>query len=152
VTAGLTIDDLARFLGHAVWLERRLFEVVGGWVRSTEDPAVKLELAREARRHGAHVELLEPLRPNSRDHDTETASPLNPAWRSAVARLLAATTTGARLERLAETLRAAVAGYEDLLPAMQPVRDAGYRRALLAVLDDERAALDELDRLGRRFA
>jgi len=148
----LTIDDVARFLGHAVWLERRLFEVVGGWVRSTADPALKLDLAREARRHGAHVEVLEPLRPDTRDHDTETASPLNASWRSAFARLLAATDTRTRLERLAETLRAAVAGYEEVLRELAPVRDAGSRRALLVVIEEDRSALDELDRLRGRFA
>jgi hypothetical protein len=149
VASGLTLDDAARFLGHATWLERRLFEVVGEWVRSTPEPAVKLALARQSRRHGEHAELLEPLRPDTRDHDLEARAPLDAGWRTLVARLLASSSTAPRLERLAETLRLTVQCYEEHLGALRPVRDGPTHRALLVVLEDERAALSEVEGLRR---
>lgn len=149
MATGLTIDDSARFLGHVTWLEGRLFEVVGEWVRSTPEPAVKLALARQSRHHGGHVELLEPLRPDTRDHDLEARAPLDPGWRTLVARLIAASSTAQRLERLAETLGPTIQCYEDHLGAMRPVRDGPTRRALLLVLDDQRAALAEVEGLLR---
>ena len=145
---GLTIDDSARFLSHATWLERRLFEAVGEWVRSTPEPVVKLALARQSRHHGWHAELLEPLRPDTRDHDLEQRAPLDAGWRTLVARLLAASTTPQRLEHLGDVLRQSVKCYEEHIGAMSPVRDWPVRRALLLVLDDERAALAEIEGLG----
>ena len=144
--AGLTIDDTARFLSHATWLERRLFEAVGAWVPSTPERAVKLTFARESRRFGWHAELLEPLRPSTRDHDVAERGPLDAGWRTVVARMLAATTTSARLERLEDVLGSAIDGYEAHLGLMRGFRDGPAMRVLRILLDDERAALAELGR------
>jgi hypothetical protein len=146
-TTGLTIDDSARFLGHATWLERRLFEAVGEWVRSTPEPAVKLAFARQSRHHGRHAELLEPVRPETRDHDPEQRAPLDPSWRRLIARLLAAKSTAQRLDHLGEILRLTTRCYEEHLVRMSPVRDGPVRRAVLLVLEDERAALAEVEAL-----
>jgi hypothetical protein len=143
---GLTIDDTARFLSHATWLERRLFEAVGAWVPSTPERAVKLAFARESRRFGWHAELLEPLRPSTRDHDVAERGPLDAGWRQLVARMLAATNTAARLERLEDVLGSAIDCYETHLAAMRSFRDGPVLRVVRIVLDDERAALAELGR------
>ncbi len=66
---GMTIDESARRLGHIVWVERRLFELLGGWVTSTPEPAVKLALARRSRHHAAHAAAIEVVLPDTRDHD-----------------------------------------------------------------------------------
>lgn len=143
---GLTIDDTARFLRHATWLERRLFESVGAWVPSTPERAVKLAFARESRRFGWHAELLEPLRPSTRDHDIAERGPLDAGWRTLVARMLAATDTGARLERLEDVLGSAIDCYEVHVAAMRSFRDGPVLRVVRIVVDDERAALAELGR------
>jgi hypothetical protein len=144
---GLTIDETARFLGHATWVEQRLFEVVGSWVPETPDPVVKLALARASRHHGAHAEVLEALRPDTRDHDLESRSPFDPGWRTLVNQMVAATAPAQRLDRLVGVLGETIACYEEHLGALVPVRDVPLRRALLAVLDDERADLSAFERL-----
>lgn len=143
-SAGLTIDDSAQLLSHAVWLEGRLFEAVGGWVTSTPDPVLKLVFARQSRRYGWHVELLEPIRPRTRDHDPTTCSPLDAGWRTLVARLRAASDVESRLDRLRDVLEQAVAGYEAQLAAMRPLRDGPSLRVLGLVLDDDRSQLAEV--------
>jgi len=148
-TPGLTIDDSARFLGHATWLERRLFEVLGGWVTSAPEPAVKLALARHSRHHAWYAELLEPLRPDTRDHDVDARAPLDAGWRTLVARMLAASTTAQRLDRLIEALVGTIALYEQYVGATRFVRDAPTRRVLGLVLEGERAELVELEALRR---
>jgi hypothetical protein len=146
VPEGLTIDDTARFLSHATWLERRLFEAVGAWVPSTPERAVKLAFAQDSRRFGWHAELLEPLRPSTRDHDVAERGPLDAAWRTLVSRMLAATNTAARLERLEDVLGSAIDCYEEHLAVMQGFRDGPVMRVVRIVLDDDRAALAELGR------
>ena len=142
--AGLTINDTDQFLSHAVWLERRLFEIVGGCVASTSEPVAKLAFARQSRRHGWHAELLEPLRPDTRDHDPAVSAPLDPTWRTDVSRLLAATTTAQRAYHLAALLTRAMAGYEEHLARMLGFRDGSLMRVLWIIIDDEQAALADL--------
>ena len=148
--SGLTIDDAAQFLGHATWLERKLFAAVGDWVRVTPEPVVKLAFARESRHHGWHAELLEPLRPATRDHLLEDRNPFDAGWRGLATKMLAATTTAARLERLQEMLIQTVDCYEQHLAALHPVRDAPLERVLRVILDDERADLAEVKLLQSR--
>jgi hypothetical protein len=146
---GLTLDDSARFLSHATWLERRLFEVLGSWVPTTPEPAVKLALARHSRRHAWHAQLLEPLRPETRDHDVEQRAPLDKEWRTLVSRMLAAATTSQRLARALDVLGSTITCYEQHLAAMRPVRDGPARRAVGLVLEHDRAELAELESLRR---
>jgi hypothetical protein len=147
---GLTLDDTAQFLGHATWLERKLFAAVGDWVRSTPEPAVKLAFARESRHHGWHAELLEPLRPDTRDHPLDGLGPFDASWRTMTSKMLAANTTAARLERLEGLLVRTVDCYEEHLGALRPVRDAPLERILRLLLDDERADLAEVKLLQSR--
>ena len=146
---GLTIDDSARLLSHATWLERRLFEVLGSWVAPTLEPAVKLAFARHSRHHGWHAQLLEPLRPETRDHDVDQRGPLDMEWRTLISRMLAAATTAQRLDRALEVLGSTISAYDQHLAAMRPVRDGPARRALGLVLEHERVELAELESLRR---
>jgi hypothetical protein len=146
LASGFGIDDAAKFLGHAAWLEGRLFEAVGGWVTSTADPVLKLVYARQSRRFGWHVELIEPIRPRTRDHDADTSSPLDAGWRTLTARLLAATDAEIRVGRLREALALTVACYEEHLAAMRPLRDGPSLRVVGLVLDDDRSQLAEIER------
>jgi hypothetical protein len=142
--SGLTLDDTAQFLGHATWLERKLFNAVGDWVKSTKAPAAKLAFARESRHHGWHAEMLEPLRPDTRDHQPDARNPFDASWRGLTTKMVAATTTSQRLERLEELLARTVECYEEHLEALSPVRDAPLERVLRLVLADYRADLAEV--------
>jgi len=65
----MTLLESARRLGTSAWVEQRLFEVLGGWVRAAHDPALALALATIARHHAAHALDLSALLPATRDHD-----------------------------------------------------------------------------------
>jgi hypothetical protein len=47
----LTLEDSARLAGGHCWFERRLFEVLGGWVESTPEPELKLLFDRHSGHH-----------------------------------------------------------------------------------------------------
>ena len=47
----LTLEDSARLSGGHCWVERRLFEITGRWVRSTPEPEAKLMLDRHSQHH-----------------------------------------------------------------------------------------------------
>ncbi len=102
---GMTIDESARRVGSIVWAERRLFELLGGWVPSTPEPPVKLALARRSRHHAAHAATLDVVLPDTRDHDPRAlvaaADPEDPAR---FAELAALTGTDARLAALVDDL------------------------------------------------
>jgi hypothetical protein len=47
----LTLEDSARLVGGHCWVERRLFEVAGGWVKTTPEVEPKLMLDRHSQHH-----------------------------------------------------------------------------------------------------
>jgi hypothetical protein len=47
----LLLEEAARWAGSHRWLELRLFEILGGWVASTEDTAAKLLFDRHSQHH-----------------------------------------------------------------------------------------------------
>jgi hypothetical protein len=53
----LALEERARRIGHHLWLEMRLFELLGGWVATIPELAVKPVLAAHSRHHGWHAEL-----------------------------------------------------------------------------------------------
>jgi hypothetical protein len=53
----LTIEQSARTVGAAVWAERYLYEVVGGWVASAVNPSVKVFLDASSQHHAWRAEL-----------------------------------------------------------------------------------------------
>ncbi len=79
-------DDAAQ-LGAWCWLERRLFEIAGGWAAPTPEPEVKLHLASASHHHAWHAELLERLLPK--------------AYAGPVGQLVVAPGEGPVIERLA---------------------------------------------------
>ena len=147
---GMTLTNSARRLGSMVWFERRLFEVMGAWVPSTPTPAVKLVLARQSRRHGAHAGAIEALLPETRDHDPAmlVATP-DPGTPALVEEVQGRGDTGERLRGLVdELLPRHLEELEAFLAAASPVRDGPAIRALIFVLAEERAELTDLEALG----
>jgi hypothetical protein len=136
----LTIDEYAAVIGHTVWLERRAFEIVGAWARDTSDPGLKLRFAARSAHHGFHARLLEPLVPDTRDHDpARLVRPADDAWAQRLDALAASGAgEGARdgHDQLRTWLRDSHAA---ALAAMTPVAEAPARRVLGLVVADHAA-------------
>ncbi|MGH9281014.1 MAG: hypothetical protein ACRD12_23365 [Acidimicrobiales bacterium] len=127
------------------WLERRLFEVLGGWVPTTPEPDVKLMLRRHSFEHARHGELWAGLCPEAVPPTEELARLIDT--------VAAPDGTGERL----------AGAYGVLLPALvssyragagQTAADAGaggpVARVLRLVLaDDEPALAEGMAALGR---
>jgi hypothetical protein len=147
----MTIDESARRLGGLVWTERRLFELLGAWVPTTAEPAVKVALAEVSRRHGDHAVSLVGLLPDTRDHQPEAlVQPVDDADTS-IAAAAEAVGTGARLRALSDTVVAAHLGaLDDYLADASPVRDGPGIRVVAAVLAEDRSDFDALRALGDR--
>jgi hypothetical protein len=140
-----TLEETARRVGHARWLEQRCFELLGGWVASTPEPEVKLVFARQSHHHAWHAELFDRVLPaaNGFVPDGLVVAP-DPGWAGFLVELSGLRTTLDRLAGVFELLLPAkVAAYEVWLATADPVRDAPLVRWLGFVLADERADLRE---------
>lgn len=51
------VEATARRIGHVVWLDERLFEIVGSWITSTPEANLRERLAAHCHRHAAHAAL-----------------------------------------------------------------------------------------------
>jgi hypothetical protein len=111
----------------AAALERRLFEVLGGWVPSTREPEAKLLFRVQSFRHAGHAELWE-----SAGADCAGASALF----EDVERLAVLQGTAARLR----------GAYDDVLPRLVTL----YREAPTPCADQIVADDDAAIREGRR--
>ena len=147
----MTIDESACRLGGLVWTERRLFELLGGWVPTTAEPAAKVAFAEVSRRHGDHAVALLGLLPDTRDHRPEAlVRPVDGA-EAAIAAAGEAVGTAARLGALGDGVTAAHLGaLEGYLADGAAVRDRPGMRIVAAVLAEDRAGFDELRALGDR--
>ncbi|MCU1375776.1 MAG: hypothetical protein JWO68_3062 [Actinomycetia bacterium] len=141
----MLIRDAARFLAHHAWVERRLFEVVGGWSADTTDGDVARVLAAQSHHHAWHASLFEERVPLLHDLDaSELEVPV-----ALVTFVDAVAASGDDVERLVALARLVVpellSRYQALLDTASPVADAPVARALRLVVTDEqedwRAAL-----------
>jgi hypothetical protein len=135
----LSLTGAARVVGGYVWLEERLFEILGAWVPSVAEPEVKLHLAADSQQHAWHASLWRDRLPALRELAAEEfVAPAAPLWEAGVAALRAAPTT---IERLAGVYRVVlprqVAAYQRHLEDASPVTDGPTIRALQLVLADE---------------
>lgn len=141
----MLIRDTARHLARHAWVERRLFEIVGGWAADTTDGDAARVLGAASHHHAWRASLLEEQVPLLHDLDPSQLE----ASASLVAFLDAVAAPADVLERLVGLVRVVVpdlvAGYEEDLAASSAVADAPVIRALRLVLADEqedwRAAL-----------
>jgi hypothetical protein len=143
MTSG-TLDESARAIACARWLELRCFEILGGWVPSTAEPEAKLAFARQSHHHAWHADLFARVFPVASGLDVGPADRAHDGWAGALDRMEALTTTPDRLTAVfAVLLPAKLAAYERWLLELDPVRDAPLRRWLGFVVADERADLAE---------
>lgn len=132
--------DLARRLGALRWTERSMFEVAGGWVTTTEDPAARVLLASHSLHHGWHADVLHDRMPELRDLDVATLTvPPSPEWTAAFEHLATAVTgTEERLVAwFGGVVPAVVSAYEDLLEELDEVAAPSVRRWVRHILLDE---------------
>jgi hypothetical protein len=138
----LSLEEGARVAGHHVWLEMRLFEVLGAWVPTVPEFVVKAHLATHSRRHAWHAELWHEHLP--RVAGIEADSLVAPPSDGADAALAALAEPASTLERLAGAYRVVlprvVTATARRLAAATPVADAALARSLRFVLADD---LDE---------
>lgn len=141
----MTIDESARRLGTLAWVEQRLFETLGHWVRAAGEPRLALVLATEARHHAAHALQLTALLPETRDHDpaalVSPPSDDDDPW-SAVA---GSGGPVAGLAILGPVLVAHLAELQAWLDDASAVRDGPGIRVVAGVLAEDRADRDLLD-------
>jgi hypothetical protein len=140
-----TLEETARWVGAARWLELRCFELLGGWVSTTPEPDVKLAFARQSHHHAWHAELFERVLPAANGFSAEgLVTAPDDAWAALLDDLVALTATSDRLVGAYEVLMPAKLGeYEGWFDAVDPVRDAPLRRWLGFVIVDEHADLAE---------
>jgi hypothetical protein len=147
-TAGVspgTLEETARWVGAARWLELRCFELLGGWVTTTPEPDVKLAFARQSHHHAWHAELFERVLPSANGFSADglVAAP-DDSWSAFLDDLAALTVTGDRLVGAYELLMPGkLDEYEHWHSAVDPVQDAPLRRWLGFVVMDEHADLAE---------
>lgn len=144
----LDLHATARRAGAARWLDGRLFEILGGWVASVPEPAVKIALATQSAHHGWHATLWDERLPTLHDVDPATWIRAPRGIEPALATLAEAKGT---IERLAGVHRALLprlaAAHADHLERVSPVADGPTIRTLRFVLQDQR----EDQRIGERL-
>jgi hypothetical protein len=146
-TAALPLDDQARVIGGYQWIERRLFEVLGGWVTSEPVAEARLLFDLYSHQHAWHGELWAERLPVLDGLDPATLV-LPPSVE--VDRLLVlfsggapgqAPAVGGTLLRLVGLARVVlprlIAGYGLHLRRAAPVADGPVVRSLRLVVRDE---------------
>jgi hypothetical protein len=134
----LDLHATARRAGAARWLDARLFEVVGGWVASVPEPAVKIAFSTQAAHHGWHATLWAERLPSLHDVDPGDWVAAAPGVEPALARLSEATGTVERLVGMHRVLLPRLAAaHAEHFEAASPVADGPTLRTLRLVLQDE---------------
>lgn len=146
-SGALPLEALARVIGSYQWIERRLFEVLGGWVKSEPVDAVQLVFDIYSQQHAWHAELWAERLPvlDTMDPATLTLPPsvevdrlLGMLAGGAPGQAPAAGGTLLRLVSLARVvLPRLVAGYGLHLRRAAPVADGSVVRSLRLVVRDE---------------
>lgn len=141
------LEESARLAGGHAWRERRLFEIVGGWVATTPEPEAKLLFDRHSHHHAWRAGQWWDRLPVLADVDREElAGTAGPGMAAALEVLAAAESTTARL---AGTARFALprlwSGYEGHRRVADDVADGSSLRTLTIVMADVTADWQEAE-------
>ena len=135
----LTLMESAALLARLYWFEQRCFEVLGSWVASTPEPAIKAMLGVQSGHHGWHAELFEARFPRGYDADFAVQTAAAAQDLGPVLSALASPTD--TVSRLAGFYRAAVpakvAVYNHWLECSSTLAESPVQRSLKMVLHDE---------------
>ncbi|MGH9065967.1 MAG: hypothetical protein ACRD0J_00345 [Acidimicrobiales bacterium] len=165
ITAGArpaTLWESARRVGAYRWVERRLFECLGGWVATVPEPSVRAALSAHSYHHAWHAELWRDRLPELAGADPEElTTPGHPGRAGFMAALERSEGTAERLVGVYRVLLPRlVVAYRAHLDRASPVSDGPVARALGLVLHDDvedwavgegllQAALTGEDEVGR---
>lgn len=135
---GFTIEEAARRLGHARWVEIQLFEVLGAWVGDTLDVDIKLRFASASRHCGWHAELLEERLPTVRELSPQRQTvPGSPAFVQLFDDIATTSSTAGRMSALHRViLPHLIAAYGWHRDRCVPVCDQSVERTLGFLLRD----------------
>lgn len=163
-----TLEESDRLVASYRWLERRRFELLGGWVPSTAQLELKLAFARHAHHHAWHASLWEQHLPHRSGYEAPAdPRPADRGLAVCIEALAEADGPEATVERLVGAYRVlavrAVAGYTAHLARASPVSDPALVRTGRLVLADQlhdrregeamlRALLEDDDRIERAAA
>lgn len=127
-------------LGAYVWIEARLFEVVGRWVTSTPEPEAKVYFGALTAELARHAELWHERLPQLRELSRESLV-VAPGPRSVTAMdaLASVEGTASRLEALGILLDQLLGLYAGHERDSAPIRDAPMLRTMAMVRADHRA-------------
>lgn len=151
-TSVVGLEQAARTLGGWCWAERRCFEILGGWVRDTDEHALKALFARHSRHHAWRAERWAEILPRAYvpdadaliagDADTEVfdlAGTEDPS----------ANRVAAHYDVLYPALLAA---YQASPVVMHPVTDGPALRAIRIILGDAAHDFGEIEALRTQLA
>jgi hypothetical protein len=133
----LRLDEVAARLTTFAWLEDETFALLGGWVPSTDDIAMKLLFAEQSHHHAWHASLWRQAIPRNTPFDEGV---VDPEVMSFVSALGDDADDLRRLLTVARVLAPACLGtYHRLLATVSPASDGPVSRAAtLIVADQER--------------
>lgn len=137
-----TLEESDRLVASYRWLERRRFELLGGWVASTVEPEAKLAFARHARHHAWHASLWEQHLPHRSGYEAPgDPRPADRGLAVCIEALAEADGPEATVERLVGAYRVlavrAVGDYTAHLARVSPVSDPAVARTGRLVLADQ---------------
>jgi hypothetical protein len=134
----LTLEATARAVGGYVWLNRELFEVVGGWVADTSDARAQLLFGQHCYQLAWHAELFAARLPRLREFTSSEF--ISPPTETAPALMNAIRATAGDVARLSVAYRLLfprLAGrYTAHRGQTSPVADGALIRALGLALTD----------------
>jgi hypothetical protein len=151
-----SLAELGAAARHYAAFERRLFEVLGGWVPTAPEPEVKLVLRAHSFQHAWHAELWDDLAPRTGPAPMAGAGAGVGAGmadlHSVLDTVAARTSSVERLVGAYEVvLPKLVQAYTHLADRAQPASDGPLVRALERMLADDRRAVTEGESLRRRL-
>lgn len=134
-----SLAEIDRRVARFVWLERRRFELLGGWTPTVAELEVKALLATQAHHHAWHASLWEGHLPRRSGHDpAATTGSVDERLRAVVDAIRRPQTT---LERLVGAYRVlavhAIAAYTCHLERSLAPGDAALARTCRLVLADQ---------------
>ncbi|MGI8758077.1 MAG: hypothetical protein ACR2K0_02095 [Acidimicrobiales bacterium] len=136
------LEELDRRARRYAWLERRRFEVLGGWTATVPEPEVKAMVATHAHHHAWHASLWDRHRPHRSGHDaTAGGAPVGDALVACIDAVAGPPGDGATIERLVGAYRVvapyAAAAYGADLDRASSISDAPLVRSCRLVLADQ---------------
>ncbi len=136
------LEEAARRAGHCEWLERKLFELLGGWVATVPELDVKATLGIHCYHHAWHAELWHARLPDLRGMEPDRlVVPPNDEMVGFMEAMAEPEAPEQTIEKLVGTYRVLIphkiAAYAYHLAGSSPITDAPTIRSLNHVLQDE---------------